>query len=57
MKLGAFIFPLYNVYICFGAEFMISGLIRTYSIFPDPYVKTYKKGLLKQGQEEASTEA
>ena len=40
MKLNAFISSLYNVYIRFGAEFTISGLIRTSSIFPDPYMKT-----------------
>ena len=37
MKLGAFIFPFYNVYIRFGAEFTISGLIRTSSV-PDRYI-------------------
>ena len=40
MTLGAFIFPLYNVSIRFGAEFTISGLIRTFAIVPDTYMKT-----------------
>ena len=40
MKLNALIFSLYNIYIRFGAEFTISGFIRTSSIFPDPYMKT-----------------
>ena len=39
MKLGTFIFPLYNVYNRFGAEFTISELIQTFPIAPDPNIK------------------
>ena len=40
MSLGPFIFPLYNVYIRFGAEFTFSGFIQISSIMPNHYMKT-----------------
>ena len=47
MKLGAKIFPLYNVYFGFSAESTIAGHIQTFLIVRDRYLKT-SIGKLKQ---------